>query len=212
MQILSAALLGLLLLGRSFAQDFVPLFDGKSLDGWFVVNKMGPGFTIENGVLVCPADGGQKLMTEKEYANFVFRFEFRLELDANNGIGIRAPREGQTSKAGMEIQILDPSGPKNAAMHLRPEQYHGSIYEVLPARSGFLRKTGEWNQQEIRADGRRITVRLNGVIILDADLDMVQEPSVLEKHPGLRRQSGHIALLGHQSRVEFRNLLIKLLP
>lgn len=212
MRVFTSTLLWLLLLTTAHAQEFQPLFDGKSLNGWFVVNKMGPGFLVENGTIVCPVEGGQKLMTEKEYANFIFRFEFRLEADGNNGIGIRAPRIGHTSTQGMEIQILDRTGPKYGPMKLHPEQYHGSIYDVIPARSGFLKKPGEWNQQEIKADGRQITVRLNGVIILDANLDMVQEPEVLKKHPGLNRKSGHIALLGHQSRIEFRNLEIKVLP
>src|SRR4051794_37714729 len=111
MRIVSSALLGLILVGAAPAQNFTPLFDGKSLNGWFVVNKQGPGFLVENGVLICPANGGQKLMTDKEYANFILRYEFKLEADSNNGIGIRAPRVGQTSVEGMEIQILDQSGP-----------------------------------------------------------------------------------------------------
>ncbi|MGH9632371.1 MAG: 3-keto-disaccharide hydrolase [Bryobacteraceae bacterium] len=210
--LIAGVALALLLAGGASAEEFVSLFDGKSLDGWFIVNKKGPGFIVENGLLVCPANGGQKLMTDKEYENFIFRFEFRLEADGNNGIGIRTPRDGHTSTQGMEIQILDQSGPKYGPMKLRPEQYHGSIYDVIPARTGFLRKPGEWNQQEIEANGRRISVRLNGVLILDANLDMVQEPEVLKKHPGLNRRSGHIALLGHQSPIEFRNLQLKVLP
>lgn len=195
------------------AEDgFTPLFDGKSLAGWFVVNQMGPGFLVRDGMIVCPPEGGQKLMTDKEYANFILRLEFKLTADANNGIGIRAPKVGQTSVHGMEIQILDQSGPMYGPMKLKPEQYHGSIYEVWPARTGFLKPPGEWNEQEIRADGRRITVRLNGVVILDADLDLVREPDVLKKHPGLQRKSGHIVLLGHQSHIEFRNLRIRELP
>jgi hypothetical protein len=191
---------------------FVSLFDGKTLDGWFVVNKMGPGFLVRDGLIVCPYEGGQKLMTAKEYANFVLRLEYKLEEDGNNGIGIRAPRDGHTSTLGMEIQILDQTGPKYKPMRLKPEQYTGSIYDVWPARTGFLKKPGEWNEQEIRADGRRITITLNGAIILNADLDDVREPEVLKKHPGLARKSGHIVLLGHQAHVEFRNIRIKELP
>lgn len=203
----------LLLSAALFAEDgFKPLFDGKTLDGWFIVNKQGPGFLVRDGSIVCPLDGGQKLMTDKEFANFVFHFEFKLEADSNNGIGIRAPRNGHTSTLGMEIQVLDQSGPKYGPMKLKPEQYHGAIYDVWPARTGFLKKPGEWNTQEIRADGRRITITLNGAIIVDADLDQVREPEVLKKHPGLARKSGHIALLGHQACAEFRNLRIKELP
>jgi len=212
MTFLRGALLGILLSLVANAQNFVPLFDGKSLDGWFIVNRQGPGFLVRDGLLICPANGGQKLMTEKEYANFILQFEFRLEADANNGIGIRAPRVGQTSKAGMEIQILDQTGPLYGPQKLKPEQGQGSIYDVWPARSGFLKSPDEWNREEIRADGRRIEVRLNGVVILDVNLDLIREPEILKSHPGLQRKSGHIALLGHQSHVDFRNLRIAVLP
>ena len=192
-------------------EGFVPLFDGKTLDGWKLVGGHGPGYVVQEGKIVCPADGGGNLFTEKEFANFVFRFEFMLTPGANNGIGVRAPYEGDAAYQGMEIQILDDSD----AMYkgrIRPEQYHGSIYDAIPARTGFRNPPGQWNEEEITADGRRITVKLNGVIILDASLDMVREPKVLEKHPGLSRASGHIGFLGHGSRVEFRNIRLKVLP
>ncbi len=190
---------------------FVALFDGKSLDGWQIVGQKGRGYVVENGLLVCPADGGGNLFTTKEYSNFILRFEFRLFEGSNNGIGIRAPLEGDAAYKGMEIQILD----DGAAVYrgkLRPAQYHGSIYDVVPARQGFKKPTGEWNSEEITAKGRNITVILNGTTIVDADLDSVRDPVVLEKHPGLARSSGHIGLLGHGTRVEFRNFRIQELP
>jgi hypothetical protein len=55
-------------------------------------------------------------------------------------------------------------------------------------------------------------VTLNGTVILDADLDSVKDPEVLKKHPGLANTKGHIGFLGHNSRVEFRNIRIKELP
>ena len=190
---------------------FISLFDGKTLDGWTLVRKTGRGYVVENHVLVCPADGGGNLFTEKEYSNFVFRFEFKTEPGGNNGVGIRAPLEGDTAYAGMEIQILDDQAPVYQGK-LRPAQYHGSIYDVVPARQGFLKKAGEWNQEEITASGRRITVILNGTTIVDANLDSVKDPQVLKKHPGLARSQGHIVFLGHDTRVEFRNIRLRELP
>jgi hypothetical protein len=83
---------------------------------------------------------------------------------------------------------------------------------VIPAKRGFLKAPGKWNREEIRAEGRRITVTLNGTVILDADLDSVKDPEVLKKHPGLARTSGHIGFLGHHEYMEFRNIRIKVLP
>ncbi|HEV2668000.1 MAG TPA: DUF1080 domain-containing protein [Blastocatellia bacterium] len=192
-------------------KGFVTLFDGKSLTGWKLVRGHGPGYVVKDGVLVCPADGGGNLFTEKEYSNFVFRFEFKTEPGGNNGVGIRAPLEGDAAYQGMEIQILD-DGHERYKGKIKPEQHHGSIYDVIPARTGFLKPAGEWNQEEIMAQGSRIRVTLNGMIILDADLNKVREEATLKKHPGLKNKSGHIGFLGHGSLVEFRNIRIKALP
>jgi ribose 5-phosphate isomerase len=83
---------------------------------------------------------------------------------------------------------------------------------VIPAQRGYLKKPGEWNTEEIRAEGRRIKVTLNGTVILDADLDSVKDPEVLKKHPGLARTSGHIGFLGHDALLKFRNIRVKELP
>lgn len=191
---------------------FTPLFNGHDLSGWKLVGKEGRGYIVENGLLECPAGGGGNLFTEKEYADFVFRFEFKLEEGANNGIGIRAPYQGDAAYQGMEIQILDHDAPRYRG-RLRPAQYHGSIYDVVPAKTGFLKPTGEWNSEEIAAHGRQITVILNGHTIVDANLDSITDPVVLKKHPGLARTSGHVGFLGHgPARVWFRNVRIKELP
>lgn len=188
---------------------FKPLFDGRSLDGWKLVRGRGRGYVVENGALACPQDGGGNLFTEAEYADFVLRLEWRLWAGGNNGIGIRAPLEGDAAYVGMEIQVLDDNGPMYK--DLRPGQYTGSVYDVAPAKRGFVKPNGEWNSYEIAAEKRVIRVTLNGELITDADLSKVADPVVLAKHPGLARTSGHIGLLGHGTRVEFRNLRIKTL-
>jgi Domain of Unknown Function (DUF1080) len=203
--------------GAAFCQStddekgFVNLFDGKSLNGWKLIRGQGPGYVVKDGVLICPSDGGGNLFTEKEYSNFIFQFEFKTEPGGNNGVGVRTTLEGDAAYAGMEIQILDDQHERYKGK-IKSEQHHGSIYDVIPARTGFLKPAGEWNHEEVTADGSRIRVKLNGVIILDSDLDIVQEEAVLKKHPGIKRKSGHIGFLGHGSLVEFRNIRIKVLP
>jgi hypothetical protein len=192
---------------------FKALFNGKDLDGWVYgmrngkENKTGSGYRVADGVLYCTREDGGNLLTAREFGDFVFRFEFKLEPNANNGVGIRAPLEGDAAYAGMEIQILDDTGSQYTA--LRPAQYHGSIYDVVPAQRGALKPVGEWNAEEITARGRRITVVLNGKTIVDANLDDVKDPAVLAKHPGLARTRGHIGFLGHGARIEFRNIRIR---
>jgi HEAT repeat protein len=188
-------------------EGFTPLFNGEDLTGWMGDTR---GYAAEDGkIVVRPDRGSGNLYTEKEYADFVLRFEFRLTPGANNGLGIRTPSEGDAAYVGMELQILDDSAPK--FQELEPYQYHGSIYGVVPAERGHQRPVGEWNFQEVTARGRRIKVVLNGTTIVDADIDEASASGTMDgrEHPGLRRTGGHIGFLGHGSRVEFRNIWIK---
>lgn len=182
-------------------EGYVPLFNGTDLTGWTGDTK---GYIVENGNLVCKPGGF--LYTEKEYANFSFKFEFKLTPGANNGIGIRTPSEGNPAYAGMEIQILDDRHEKYK--DLKEWQVHGSIYGVVPAKRDVLKPVGEWNSEEIIADGRNVKVIVNGVTVVDANLDKVQ-PVDGHEHPGLKNEKGHIAFCGHGDVIEFRNLRLK---
>jgi hypothetical protein len=187
---------------------FVSLFNGTNLSGW-------QGNLIDyhaaNGELVVdPEMGGHgNLFTEKEYSNFIFRFEFKLTPGANNGLGIRAPLEGDAAYVGMELQILDNTAPIYANLH--EYQYHGSVYGVIPAKRGFLNPVGDWNSEEVIVKGSRVKVILNGVTILDGDIKEASKNGTLDgnEHPGLQRDSGYIGFLGHGSKLWFRNIRIK---
>ncbi len=196
------------LLLQAAESGYTEIFNGKNLDGWTLVKGQGPGYVVRDGVLVCPTEGGGNLLTDKEYADFILRFEFKMEPGGNNGIGIRAPLAGDIAYSGMEIQILDHDHEKYKGW-LKPSQRHGSVYDVIPASADALKPAGEWNQEEITAKGKRITVKLNGKVITDADLSTVTDPEVLKKHPGLSRPSGRVGFLGHGSLVEFRNVRIR---
>ncbi len=186
---------------------FASLFNGKNLDGWQLRRAQRKGYVVEDGLLVCAKDSGGYLFTKNQYSDFVFRFEFRLTEGANSGVAIRTPLlDKKPAYEGIEIQILD--NPRFEGK-LRPTQYHGSVYDVVPAKRGALKPIGQWNEQEIVCQGRRIAVTVNGHCLVDVNLDSLKDTAVLEKHPGLKRASGHIGLLGHGSRVEFRNLCVK---
>jgi len=186
---------------------FIPLFDGETLNGW--IGSV-DGYTVEDGAIVCIPNKGGNLYTAKEYSDFVLRLEFKLTPGANNGIGLRAPLEGDAAYVGLECQILDDTAPQYAG-RLKNYQYHGSIYGILPAKTGHLKPVGEWNTQEIRLEGRNVKVTLNGVVIVEGNLDDASTPKTIDgrDHPGLARTSGHIGFLGHGSKVWFRNIRIK---
>ena len=127
----------------------VSLFNGKDLTGW-----KGGNYVVEDGAIVCK---GGNLVTEKQYANYVFEFEFLLPAGGNNGLGIHYPGKGGPSGAGMELQILDNKHPKYAK--LVDSQYHGSLYKLKAAKRGQLKPAGEWNRQKVTVNGPKATSR-----------------------------------------------------
>lgn len=215
--LLAALLLGFMLALPSPAlmadekeEGFVRLFNGENFDGWIA----NPGYVVVDGKIVCdPKKGnGGNLFTEKEYPNFVLRFEFKLPPGGNNGVGFRAPMKGTTSRTGFELQILDNTAKKYEK--LKPYQYHGSLYGLVPAKRGYLKPLGEWNQQEVTVDGDLVKVVLNGEEIMTANLEELRNNPTMDgrDHPGLKRSTGHVGFLGHGDPVEFRNVWIKELP
>jgi hypothetical protein len=183
--------------------EWRPLFNGRDLAGWTGDTK---GYVVEDRSIVCRPGGN--LYTEEEFSDFRLYFEFKLTPGANNGVGIRAPLRGDAAYAGMEIQVLDDSSPEYK--DLKPYQYHGSIYGVVPCKRGFQKPVGEWNTEEIIAKGKQVTVILNGTTIVDADIEKASTPATIDKnqHPGLKREKGHIGFLGHGSVVHFRDIRV----
>ena len=189
-------------------EGFEVLFDGTNLDKW----TSSPAYEInEEGVLWSNPDAkfGKNIYTKEQYGDFVYRFDFKLTPGANNGIGIRTPMEGDAAYLGYEIQVLD----DNAEIYkdLKPYQYHGSVYGIIAAKRGALKPIGEWNEEEIRIQGSKIKVTLNGKVILDGDIKEATKNGTVDKkdHPGLKQKAGHIGFLGHGSEVFFKNIRIK---
>jgi hypothetical protein len=187
---------------------FKVLFDGSNMDEW-IGNTT--DYEIEDGVMVVRPKPGSRgnLYSKDEYSDFNFRFDFKLTAGANNGLGIRAPLEGDAAYTGMELQILDNDA--DVYKNLEKYQYHGSVYGVIPAQRGFLKPVGEWNTEEVIVKGPKVKVILNGTVILDGDLTDARKNGTLDKksHPGILRNKGHFGFLGHGSVVYFRNIRVK---
>ena len=191
------------------AEGFAPMFNGVDLTGWAgdVDN-----YFVRDGAIVCAPVGHGNMYSEKEYSNFIMRFDFKLTTAANNGIGIRSTRAGDSFRLGWEMQILDDDA--EVYRNLQPYQYHGSVYGVIPAkRGGYLKPVGEWNTQEIIMEGYRVKVTLNGNVIVDSNIAEVTNSFTENmggyRIPGLSNRSGHIGLLAHDAEVAFRNMRIK---
>lgn len=185
--------------------DFRPLFDGKSLAGW---QGDVEGYEVVDGAIQCKKGNGGNLFTKEKFSDFLVALEFQLPPAGNNGLIIRYPGSGDGAYAGMcELQVLDHDAPVYA--NLDPRQRHGSAYGMVPAKTGYLRKPGEWNFQIVSVEGSKIRVELNGTTILDADLSQVDSFLDDKPHPGKDLTSGHFGFAGHGDAVKYRNINLR---
>lgn len=182
------------------------LFDGTSMSEWVGNTEE---YVLEDGCIVMkPAqEMGGNLYSKNEYDNFILRFEFLLTPEGNNGLGIRHTIVDR-GYSGMELQILDNEAP--VYKDLKPWQYHGSVYGYIPAKRGFQKPVGEWNTQEVIANGDNIKISINGTVILDGNLREATKDLPADKvDQTIFNKTGHLAFLGHGSVVKFRNIRIK---
>lgn len=190
------------------ADGFVELINGKDLSGWKGAVE---NYEVKDGSVVCKQGKGGDLLTEDEYENFIIRFEFKLPPAGNNGIALRTPLGGHSSSDGLELQVIDSDGynAQHTDAPLLPYQFHGSLYNCVGAKHGYLRPVGQWNYEEVEVRGQKIKVTLNGTKILDVDIDSFDRSQIEHPPKGLDNRKGHIGFAGHSDPVAYRSFKVK---
>ena len=178
------------------ADGWIALFDGKSLDGWWIEGRNKNGFAVKDGCIEWAGLGGSMLLTHERYNNFMLRLEWKIRDGGNSGVFLRAPRANRASKIGMEFQLQGDCG--------RGPDAHGtgSIYDVAAPRINASKPAGEWNSIELTLDGPQFKALLNGEVIQDMNLDENEELRY-------RLRRGFIGLQDHGGYVAFRNIRLK---
>jgi hypothetical protein len=185
---------------------FASLFNGNDLSGWQGMGGPTSNWATKEGILSCTGkSGSQWIATKEEFSDFDLRLEFKIPVNGNSGVFIRAPQKGAPWVAGMEIQVLDDYGPK--WKNLKPAQFTGAIYGVCAPSVRASKKAGEWQSMRIRCQGPTCEVWLNDKSIVKADLGKLAEEN--PRVGGLKRATGFIGLQNHSSPVHYRNLMIK---
>lgn len=185
-----AGLVVLLVGGGVFAEEgFVPLFDGKSLDGWHQMN--GSKFHVKDGVLVLPGGRGW-LRSDKEYSDFELRLELRfLKAKQDGGVFLRAGKEGKNwPSKKYEVQVENT---------VRMAKLFGAKYEQdVKLTQKVLKPLDEWNSYSIKVVGSKLEVRLNGELVTTSE--------------GLTRlKKGYIGFQAEGGLHEYRKIRIKVL-
>jgi len=188
--------------------DWLPLCNGKDLRGWRVLNGSAK-FKVENETIVGVSQLNTPntfLATEKNYSDFIFEYDAKMDSALNSGVQIRSwslPEYQDGRVHGYQIE-LDAS----------PRAWSGGIYDE--ARRGWLYnlecnpkaklayRPEAWNKFRVEAIGNNIRVWLNGVLTADIIDDMTASGFIALQVHGIENdvtKSGKI--------IRFRKLRIK---
>jgi len=161
------------------------LFDGKSLDGWDQIGEA--NWRVEDGAIVGDKGKGGHLVSKNSYKNFQIYSEFWSDEKANSGIFIRCKDPKKIgARDCYEMNIFD----------TRPDPSYGTgaiVYfaEANPA----LKAADKWNTFEITANGRLLSITLNGQKTAEVKNGMFEE--------------GHLTLQYGAGVIKFRKVAIK---
>ena len=193
------------------------LFDGKSKAGWrSYQHKESDGWDIEEGAFHCKKDGVQHradLITNEEYADFEFAFDWKVSKSANSGLVYRANEEHPNAyESGSEYQLIDDNG---YTEKLEEWQKTGADYAMHAPSQLVSKPQGEYNHSVIKAKGNHVEHWLNGVKVADFEIGTPEWFTLKEKSKwkdikgwGQNKQ-GHICLQDHGGGIWFKNIKIR---
>lgn len=182
-----------------FAKDkFVPLFDGKTLTGWSAMP--GGKWEVKNGSILGTSEKSEKrhgiLLSTNEFSDFVIRAKFRIH-KGNSGFYFRAKKvNSAVSVNGFQIEV--DTSQKTGGLY----ETGGRAWVTKPDKAEIAKRKyipGEWTDLELNAEGRNISVKINGVICSELKNDKGNTKGYF----GLQLHGGQ------EMKVEYRNIQIK---
>ena len=185
--------------------SFVPLFNGKSLEGWVNVNCAPETWTVRDGMIICTGVPTGVLRTERQYENYILELEWRhIHKGGNAGLFIHSDpitAVGQPFTRSIEIQIMDGNAGDMFSIHgatMTPDKLHPKGWaRALPAENR-MNPTGQWNHYRVESRDGTATLAVNGKIVTRG------------YHVNPRK--GYICLESEGSEIHFRNIRLHELP
>jgi hypothetical protein len=176
------------LLAAERAEQFRPLFDGKTLDGW---HPIGVGqWTVEDGAIVGRKKAQESqfghLVTDKSFKDFTVRLKFKA-LQGNSGLYFRIDEKGASGVSGFQAEIT-PAADVGGLY-----ETNGRAWVVKPKPEDVKKyfKPNEWNEMEVSSHGGHIVVKVNGV----KSAELTDDPGRLEGHIALQLHGGNDMLV-----------------
>lgn len=200
-----AMTLGMTALGGE-KDGWIPLFDGKSLDGW-KANENAGTFSVKDGELIVKGDRSHLFyagpVNKADFKNFELKLEILTKPGANSGVYFHtAFQDSGWPAKGYEIQVNN--------THKDPKKTAG-VYAVQDNFTAPA-KDDEWFTMEIKVEGRHVVTKVNGKVI--SDFTEPENWTPPKGMPGRMIDRGTIAIQGHDpgSEVRYKSILIKPLP
>ncbi|MXV49441.1 DUF1080 domain-containing protein [Pedobacter sp. HMF7647] len=201
--------------------EWVKLFDGKSTAGWHTYGKenAGSAWKVQDGIIYL--DGSSKegrgdLVTNKEYSNFDFKYEWKISEKGNSGLIFYVHEDPakfhSTYSSGPEMQVVDNEGHPDGKIF---KHQAADLYDLVPCSKKTVKPVGEWNKAEIISNNGKLEFFLNGTKVVsttmwDASWEKLVAGSKFKDMPGFGTfKSGKFALQDHGDTVWFRNIMIK---
>ena len=171
----------------------IQLFNGKNLNGWRVrsSSKSTKGWRVMKGTLVNTPPSSD-LISDQEFEDFKLHIEFNLPQKSNSGVYLRGR---------YEVQIENGEDSSDTPESRRM----GEIYGFLKRTSDPSKKAGQWQSYDITLVGRKVTIALNGQVIIDNQEIPGITGGALNSDEGT---PGPIFLQGDHGKVSFRKIVI----
>ena len=197
------------------AQQWVPLFDGATLNGWTEPDgspAVEGGWSVSDNVLSLDRKRGRggNILTDREYGDFELVFDWKIPAGSNNGIKYRV-KDFDGRILGCEYQIIDDEGRKATDKHKT-----ATLYDIYETRAhSAMNPPGHWNSGRILVRGNRIEHWINGHQVVAATVGSAEWDERIAKSKfrdvdGFgRNRMGRIMLTDHSDPVEFKNIFIR---
>jgi len=212
-------------LTASPSEEWISLFDGKTLNGWkrYNAGDIGELWKVEDGMIVCYSEGGGEataaggsLITTEQFDNFELTVDFKLSTSGNSGIlyhVVEKPEYAYAYVTGPEYQLMDDA---SAPPSMDAARKTAATYDMFaPSDDKNLNPAGEWNTAKIIYNNGHVEHWLNGEKVLEFEegseaWQTRYENSKWTEYPGwCQYKKGAIALQDHGNHTWFRNIKIK---
>ncbi|WP_109485026.1 DUF1080 domain-containing protein [Occallatibacter savannae] len=199
--------------GSGEDSGWVPLFDGRSLDGWKASEHEGT-FKVVDGEIVVHGERSHLFYTGPvhgaDFRNFEFSAEIKTLPGSNSGVYFHsAYQESGFPSKGFEVQVEN-NAPEPGAEKTGYEERKktGSLYGVRNVYKVFA-KNGEWFRLSIAVRGKRVQTRVNDMLVVD--YVEPEAPFRADTKFGRVIDHGTFALQGHDpgSTTHFRNVRVR---